>query len=191
MEAPLPWHAQSLFTAGPRRIFTLGDRALWLARLHTARLSRAITAAHAEVARALLRRLGEDGRLDPGYATLAADTGLDERTIGRAIRRLAEASLLTWQRRLVRVGWRAAQSSNAYELVPAGQPLPPPPLKHRESGSKGSLSVAGESLADQYERQRAAVREWVADGVTNGATCRGTASYKAGATCQGTGDDRR
>jgi len=157
----MPWHAQSLFTAGPRRIFSFGDRALWLARLHTARLARVITAAHAEVARALLRRLGPDGRLDPSQATLAADTGLDERTIRRALRRLADASLLTWQRRLVRVGWRAAQTSNAYELVPAGPALPAPLLRHRGNGSAGSLSGAA-NPPHSVAQQIAAAMAWAA-----------------------------
>lgn len=168
----MPFHAHSTFAAGPRRPFTFGDRALWLARLHTARLARVITAAHAEVARALLRRLGPDGRLDPSQATLAADTGLDERTIRRALRRLADASLLTWQRRLVRVGWRAAQTSNAYELIPAGPALPPPPLKHKGTGSTGSLSVAGMDAIESRDRQLAILAGWAAEGRQMGAVIR-------------------
>lgn len=156
----MPWHAHSSFAPAPLRPFTVGDRALWLARLHAARLARRITAAHAEVAKALLRRLGPDGRLDPAYATLAADTGLDVRTIGRAIRRLADACLLTWQRRLARAGWAARQTSNAYCLAPEGQPLPPPPLRIRGSGSRAILSFAGETAEQSRDRQLAALRAW-------------------------------
>ena len=169
----MSFHACSTFSAGPRRPFSIGDRALWLARLHAARLARLITASHAEVARALLKRLGTDGRLDPAQSTLAADTGLDERTVGRAVRRLADAGLLTWQRRLVRVGWRAAQTSNSYALVPEGQPLPAPPLRYRRTGSTGRLPVAGGALT--VEQQLAAVRDWIASlpGLPCGATARG------------------
>lgn len=155
----MPFHAHSLFTAGPRRALTIGDRALWLARLHTARLARAITASHAEVARALLRRLGTDGRLDPAHATLAADTGLCPRTVSRAIHRLAAVGLLTWQRRLVRQGWRAAQISNAYALVPEGTAIPP--LRTRTRGSTARLSVAGAALS--VEQQLAYVAAWAAE----------------------------
>lgn len=155
----MPFHAESLFTPGPRRPLSIGDRALWLARLHTARMARAITAGHAEVARALLRRLGPDGRLDPAHATLAADTGLCERTVARALRRLADVGLLTWQRRLVRQAWRAAQTSNAYALVPAGAAIPPPKTKTR--GSTVRLSVAGPALS--VAQQLAAVAAWVAE----------------------------
>jgi hypothetical protein len=121
-------------------------------------LARKVTAAHAEVARALLKRLGPDGRLDPSQATLAADTGLDPRTIGRALRRLADASLLTWQRRLVRVGWRCSQTSNAYELVPAGPALPAPALRTKKPGSMAVLPVAGGALS--VEQQIAAAKAW-------------------------------
>src|SRR5215218_6381200 len=109
----MPFHAHSLFTAGPRRPLTIGERALWLARLDTARRARHITPAHELVARALLKRLGPDGRLDPAQDTLAHDTGLSERTVRRALRALADAGLLTWQRRLVRDGWRCEVSAAA------------------------------------------------------------------------------
>jgi hypothetical protein len=172
----MPWHACSSFAPAPLRPFTFGDRALWLARLDIARRTRRITLAFAEVGRALLRRLGPDGRLDPAYATLAADTGFNERTIGRAIRGLADACLLTWQRRLVRAGWRTAQTSNAYCLVPEGQPLPAPPLKHRGSGSKAILSFAGETAEQSRDRQLAALREWEASlPSTRQTVCPGTA----------------
>src|SRR4051794_29249493 len=140
----MQFHAHSVFGAGPRRPLTIGERALWLARLDAARRARRITPGHELVARALLKRLGPDGRLDPAQDTLAHDTGLSDRTVRRALRALADAGLLTWQRRLVRDGWRCRQTSNAYCLVPEGLalPLPPPPRKHTFRGSTARLSAA-------------------------------------------------
>src|SRR3954468_4729752 len=128
----MQFHAQSQFTAGPRRPLTIGERALWLARLDAARRARRITPAHDLVARALLKRLGPDGRLDPAQDTLAHDTGLSDRTVRRALRALADAGLLTWQRRLVRDGWRCRQTSNAYCLVP--RPGCPPQFRRHRRG---------------------------------------------------------
>src|SRR3954471_21776600 len=139
----MQFHAQSQFTAGPRRPLTIGERALWLARPDAPRRGPRITPAHELVARALLKRLGPDGRLDPAQDTLAHDTGLSDRTVRRALRALADASLLTWQRRLAFVGWRAVQTSNAYCLVPEGPALPPPPpLGNTHRGSTARLSAA-------------------------------------------------
>jgi hypothetical protein len=42
------------------------------------------------------------------------------------LERLQEVGLVRWARRLVRAGWRAEQTSNAYELVPDSQPQTPP-----------------------------------------------------------------
>src|SRR3954454_11968364 len=139
----MQFHAHSVFGAGPRRPLTIGERALWLARLDAARRARRITPGHELVTRALLKRLGPDGRLDPAQDTLAHDTGLSDRTVRRALRALADAGLLTWQRRLVRDGWRCRQISNAYCLVPEGPALPlPPPRKHTYRDSTASLSAA-------------------------------------------------
>jgi hypothetical protein len=144
----------------------MGERALWLARLDAARRARRITPAHELVARALLKRLGPDGRLDPAQDTLAHDTGLSDRTVRRAIRALADAGLLTWQRCLARDGWRCRQTSNAYALVPEGSALPlPPPLRTRMTGSTARLSAAGgaRSPALTVEQQLAIVRQWAAE----------------------------
>jgi Helix-turn-helix domain len=146
----MPFHAHSLFTAGPRRPLTIGERALWLARLDTARRARRITPGHELVARALLKRLGLDGRLDPAQDTLAHDAGLSDRTVRRALRALADAGLLTWQRRLVRDGWRCRQASNAYALLPEGPVLPlPPPRKTYIRGFTATLSAAAPSVKPQ------------------------------------------
>jgi hypothetical protein len=66
-----------------------------------------------------VKRLGEDGRLDPSYATLAKDADCDPRTVGRALCRMRDLGLLRWQRRIVRDGPYVEQTSNAYELTPA------------------------------------------------------------------------
>src|SRR4051794_11328376 len=145
MEDRMQFHAHSVFGAGPRRPLTIGERALWLARRDAARRARRITPGHELVARALLKRLGPDGRLDPAQDTLAHDTGLSERTVRRALRALADVGLLTWQRRLARDGWRCRQTSNAYCLVPEGPALPP--RIHRFRGSTAKVSAAAAPVA--------------------------------------------
>jgi AraC-like DNA-binding protein len=161
----MPWHAHSLFTEAPLRPFTIGDRALWLARLDAACRARLITPAFQLIGRALLKRLGPDGRLDPSQETLAADTGRSERTVRRAIRALADACLLTWQRRLVRDGWAVRQTSNGYTLTPSGPPLPlPPPLRTKGIGSTAKLSAGG-NPPRSVAQQIAALAEWAASGL--------------------------
>ena len=84
-----------------------------------------LTALHVEVARALLKRLGEDGQCDPAQATLAKDTETSESTVQRALKGMRALKLLTWEQRLVRRPWpaggpgatRAEQTSNAYALL--------------------------------------------------------------------------
>ena len=169
----MQFYAHSLFGDGPRRPLTIGERALWLARLDAARRAQRITPAHELVARALLKRLGPDGRLDPSQDTLAADTGLSERTMRRALRALADAHLLTWQRRLARAGWAARQTSNAYVLVPEGPALPPPPPRiHRLKGSTATLSAGGGARPPALiiEQQLAIVRSWAAEEAARAAT---------------------
>lgn len=111
---PRPWHAGSLFTAGPRRPFTRDQRRVWTARLELHRRARAITALHVEIGRALLRRLGEDGRLDPAHDTIADDAGCCPRTVREALRRLNRLGMVSWLRRLVRTRLGARQDSNSY-----------------------------------------------------------------------------
>jgi hypothetical protein len=69
---------------------------------------------------ALVRRLGVDGQLDPSHDTIAGDVGCCSRTVRRALEALKGLGLVLWQRRLVRVGWRTAQTSNAYLLALTG-----------------------------------------------------------------------
>lgn len=126
---PRPWHRGSLFGDGPRRPFGADERRAWLARAEGERYAGRLTALHVVVGRALLKRLGEDGRCDPAHATLAADVGCGERTVRRALGGLRDAGMLAWEQRVVRRPWpeggpratRAEQISNAYVfLLPTG-----------------------------------------------------------------------
>lgn len=135
---PRPWHRGSLFGDGPRRSLGADERRAWLARAEGERRAGRLTALHVDVGRALLKRLGEDGRCDPAHATLATDAGCGERTVRRALAGLREAGMLAWEQRVVRRLWpagelgatRAEQTSNAYALLlpmgPIAVPLPRP-----------------------------------------------------------------
>jgi hypothetical protein len=94
--------------------------AQWKARIGLLRKAGKLTALHAEIALALARRLGVDGRLDPSHATIAADARAGCRTVRRALARLSELGVLRWVRRLVRDGSICAQTSNSYELLMGG-----------------------------------------------------------------------
>src|SRR5690349_4541205 len=135
---PRPWHAESLFVAGPRRPLSFGDRCLWLGKLGNALQAQQISGKEYLAGRALLSFIGEDGRLDPSHAAIAARAICSERTVRRALVRFADLGLLRWQRRLVRRpgGWRSEQASNAYELVPDGCPITP-----RAPAVQGSLRL--------------------------------------------------
>jgi len=94
----------------------------YLLRAH-ARAGR-LAAKHEWVGLALLKRLGADGQLDPAQDTLAADAGCSARTVRRATASMRALGLVRWETRLVRAGWRALQTSNAYMLTPAlAQPV--------------------------------------------------------------------
>ena len=139
---PRPWHRGSLFGDGPRRPFGADERRAWLARAEAERHAGRLTALHVVVGRALLKRLGEDGRCDPAHATLATDVGCGERTVRRALGGLRDAGMLAWEQRVVRRPWpeggpgatRAEQTSNAYAfLLPTGPiaALAPRPVQFR------------------------------------------------------------
>ncbi|MDT7952398.1 MAG: hypothetical protein RQ966_12920 [Acetobacteraceae bacterium] len=127
------WHHGSLYGPGPRRPLSAGARRAWLARAELERRAGALTALHVEVGRALLRRLGADGRCDPAHVTLAADAGCGERTVRRALAALRALGMLTWEQRIERRAWpeggqgasRAEQVSNAYALVLPTAPVSP------------------------------------------------------------------
>jgi hypothetical protein len=116
---PRPWHRGSVFGDGLRRPLDRNQRARFRFLVDAHHRTGRITRAHRDVGLALLKRHGVDGRCDPAHATLAADADCSERTVRRATTAMRDVGLLRWQTRLVRAGWRAEQTSNAYELVPA------------------------------------------------------------------------
>ena len=111
------YRRNSIFGDGHRVPLDRERRAVWKARIEMHRRAGRLTDGHAFVALALVRRLGTDGRLDPSHATLADDAGESLSTVQRALRALRAVGLVLWVRRLVRDGWRAAQTSNAYLLT--------------------------------------------------------------------------
>jgi hypothetical protein len=119
---PRPWRRDSLFGEGPRRPLDREQRTRFRFLLTAHRRARRIAALAELVGVALVRRLGVDGQLDPTHDTLGGDVGCCSRTVRRALDALKRLGLVLWQRRLVRVGWRTAQTSNAYLLVLTGNP---------------------------------------------------------------------
>src|SRR3954453_23748938 len=116
-------HTGSIFGAGPRipldREHKARFRALLLLNPRPGRL----TIAAAQVGRVLADMLGQDGRLDPSHATIAARACVSVATVIRALAQLRAFGFVTWVRRLVRTAWRAEQTSSAYVLaVPASFP---------------------------------------------------------------------
>ena len=104
--------------------------------------------------------LAKDGRCDPSHARLAVDAGVGESTVERALADARGLGLVDWDRRIVRTGWRAEQTSNAYVLLlgagEGGPPTPPPPsfksLK-LESVSTVAVKVAGLPVMDPAAQQ--------------------------------------
>jgi hypothetical protein len=84
----------------------------------------ALTPCDARVLRALAFDFhnGRTGRTDPGYRALAARARVALGTVGTSIRRLAEAGVLTFERRLLRIAGRVLRWTHAYTLAAA----PPP-----------------------------------------------------------------
>ena len=138
---PRPWRRGSLFGAGLRCPLDREQRAVWRARLELARRGGRLTALHAAIGTALARRLGQDGRCDPSHATLATDAGASERTVRRALEAMAECGMVQWLRRLVRAGWQAMQTSNAYVLVVSSAPIHPA-ARHGGQADRGTLQKA-------------------------------------------------
>ena len=116
---PRPWHRGSEFGDGLRFPLDRERRAVWKARLDLARRAGRLTALHEKIGLALLRRQGTDGRCDPSHDTIAADVGCCPRTVRTALAALSELGMVKWVNRLVRVGHRTEQTSNAYTLIVA------------------------------------------------------------------------
>ena len=96
------WHRNSEFGVGPKVPLDREKRAVWRARVELARRGGRVSALHALVGIALLRRLSTSGECTPSHATLAADAGVSERTVRRALTALAGCGLVRWVRRLAR-----------------------------------------------------------------------------------------
>ena len=144
---PRPWHAGSEFGEGLRWPLDREARCVWRVRLDLARRAGRITALHAEIGRALLRRLGQDGRCDPAHDTIAADVGCSPRTVRTALAALAELGLVRWINRLVRVGQRAQQTSNAYTLIVAAvSAFVPRPRRATRCATSGGKSCRETNL---------------------------------------------
>lgn len=120
------WRQESEFGPGPRHALCRERRArfLWLAGQH--RQHKRLSACGHDVAEALLKALGDDGKLDPSHATIAARARCHVDTVVEALKRLRLLGLVQWTRRLVRDAlskWRTEQTSNAYVLLtPAENP---------------------------------------------------------------------
>jgi DNA-binding transcriptional MocR family regulator len=107
-----------VFGEGPRRPLDREQRARFKFLLNLHYRARRVTPKGEKVALALLKRLGADGQCDPTHQTLATDVACDEKTVRRALDRLKSLGLVQWVNRIIRDGWRAAQTSNGYLLVP-------------------------------------------------------------------------
>jgi hypothetical protein len=98
-----------------------------------------------------LKRLGADGQCDPTHDTLAGDAGCKSGTVRRALDTLKGLGLVLWVTRLVRAGWRAAQTSNAY-LLTIGDPASMPAVscggqRVRQTRKKAFISLQHPVLA--------------------------------------------
>jgi hypothetical protein len=145
---PKPWHQGSEFGPGPRRPLDRERRARWRYLVHANARAGRIAPKGEWVLEELLAHLSKEGRCDPSYARLGADAATSSKTAERAVAAAAACGLLRWQRRIVRNGWRAEQTSNAYELLVPGdaEPRPHMPTSRAiklESCSIATLSIAG------------------------------------------------
>lgn len=125
---PKPWHCDSLFGDGPRRPLDREQRARFRFLLFAHYRARRLSPKAERVGLALIKRLGVDGRLDPCHDTLAADVACSARTVRRALYALRTLGLVVWVRRLVRAGWRVAQTRNAYTAYTLALTENPVPL---------------------------------------------------------------
>jgi hypothetical protein len=156
---PHPWHRGSVFGPGPRKPLDGNQKARWRFRVSLEARAGRITPKGEWVLDDLLKHLARDGRCDPSHERLAAGAHTDASTVLRTLKAAAALGLLTWQRRIVRTGWRTAQTSNAYALNPhplGPAPDHPPPVSRAlnlESGSTGTLpvAVAAEALTGRLQ----------------------------------------
>ena len=175
---PRPWHRNSVFGDGRQVPLDRERRARFRYLVHAHTRAGRLTPKGEWVILELEQHLSRTGRCDPSHARLAANAHVEISTVQRSLNTARELGLVMWQRRLVRVGWRVAQTSNAYVLDPGGAapmlrayPLAAQPRHsvsplNLESGFSGGLHFAANSgvsadaaavLAGQGERIRAKI----------------------------------
>ena len=165
-----PWHRGSVFGDGRRRPMNRDEKGIWRRLVHRHVRAGGIGPKGAWALELLPDYLAKDGRLDPSHACLAADAGVGERTVERALADARALGLLDWDRRLVRTGWRAEQTSNAYVLIVPGSragegappPQPEPPLKSLklESGYTVAVNAAALPVMDPAAQQARIAAKW-------------------------------
>lgn len=114
---------KKLFFDGRQHPIDGNDRARIIVLADAAWRKGRITRAALDVIRALLYRFAnlKDGRCFPSYERLAEAANCCARTVGRCIKTLEAAGLITWVNRLIRIraggsAWRIERTSNAYDF---------------------------------------------------------------------------
>jgi hypothetical protein len=115
---------------------------------------RRLTRAARDVAHALLKRVGTDGRCDPSHVTIGIDAGCCDRTVRRALATLRVLGLVDWDRRLVRDGSECSQISSQYVLAPLD--APPLPATRIAAGHcvRQSRKIIDEEAAARRSRDQ-------------------------------------
>ena len=137
---PRPWYRDSVFGPGPRMPLCRERRKVWKHRIEMFRRAGRITDGESYVGKALLKRLGQDGRCDPSHQTLAQDSGESVSTVKRALRAFYACGMLNWVRRLWRNGTRVSQDTNAY-LLTLGEPPNIPPIRCEVQVGRATCSL--------------------------------------------------
>jgi hypothetical protein len=136
-------------------------RIIWL--FHLGQISRA----GRDVGLAMADFLGADGRCDPSHDAIARRAHAAPRTVRTALACLSRLGVLSWVRRLVRIGDCVAQNSNAYVLVLGqtvsdGNRCPRSAKKvsvkrcERDTGALMDLMRAAATLPDLLQARRVA-----------------------------------
>lgn len=95
-------------------------RAKWRWLVGHARRNRRLSFAAAAVGQVFHDMHGQDGRIFPTHAALAAKAGLSVRAVRYALRALEGLGLIEWTRRAIGRGRQRRQTSSAYRLLLAG-----------------------------------------------------------------------
>ena len=138
---PRPWRRGSDFGPGPRVPLNREERARAYYILEAHYRSGHLTAKGSRVGRALVRRIGADGRCDPSHATLARDAGCEPRTVQRALAAMRDLGLVHWVNRIQRNGWRCEQTSNGYIWLAGARPPEGRKPRRRCGGQIGRATV--------------------------------------------------